>query len=338
MIRRFARSSRLVLTVATIGLAQILGAIGLVVLIRLGADAASSATSTRRSARASSSGPYPVRGDHLLMLGVAPVVLAGLGWFLLKTDAGRAVRAAAENQDRALLLGVPVRRLQTIVWALAGGLATITFITQAPFTGVIPDPGALTGATAILPGLAVAVIARFQSLPTALWAGIGLGIAEWTIRWNVHAASIFDVAFLVVILAALLLRRERTTPRRDGRVAAGTAPACSSRSPRRCAACPRCGGPVRGVAGRRRRRARLSSRWSLTPSTRRRRSASPLVAGLIAVSLVVLTGWGGNISLGQFGIVGIGAMAAGNLLTRWNLDLFVVAARRHGRRRASSRC
>jgi branched-chain amino acid transport system permease protein len=41
------------------------------------------------------------------------------------------------------------------------------------------------------------------------------------------------------------------------------------------------------------------------------------------MSLVVLTGWGGNISLGQFGIVGIGAMAAGNLLHEWNVDLFV---------------
>jgi branched-chain amino acid transport system permease protein len=48
-----------------------------------------------------------------------------------------------------------------------------------------------------------------------------------------------------------------------------------------------------------------------------------VIAGLIVASLVVLTGWGGNISLGQFGIVGIGAMAAGNLVTRWNVDLFV---------------
>ena len=51
-----------------------------------------------------------------------------------------------------------------------------------------------------------------------------------------------------------------------------------------------------------------------------------LVWGLVAMSLVVLTGWGGNISLGQFGIVGIGAMVAGNLLTRWNVDLFVAMA------------
>ena len=48
-----------------------------------------------------------------------------------------------------------------------------------------------------------------------------------------------------------------------------------------------------------------------------------LVWSLVAVSLVVLTGWGGNISLGHFGIVGIGAMVAGNLLSRWNVDLFV---------------
>src|SRR5205085_7245698 len=107
--------------------------------------------------------PYPIRGDHLLLLGAAPVILIALGWFLLRTDTGRAVRAAAENEDRALLLGVPVRRLQTVVWAIAGGLATITYVLKAPFGGVTVDPG--ISASTILPGLAVAVIARFQSLP-----------------------------------------------------------------------------------------------------------------------------------------------------------------------------
>ena len=213
VIRRFARSSRLVLTVATIGLAQILGAIALVITIALGADILigniETPLSFSRFVR-----PYPVRGDHLLMVGVAPVVLAALGWFLLRTDAGTAVRAAAENQDRALLLGVPVRRLQTIVWAIAGGLSTLTFITKAPFTGIVPE--ALVGATAILPGLAVAVIARFKSLPAALVGGIGLGIAEWTIRWNVQAESIFDVTFLVVILGALLLGKDRLSRAETG--------------------------------------------------------------------------------------------------------------------------
>jgi branched-chain amino acid transport system permease protein len=317
VIRRFARSSRLVLTVATIGLAQILGAIGLIIGLALGTDALIGNIDTPISGSFFIR-PYPIRGDHLLMLGLAPVVITGLGWFLLRTDAGRAVRAAAENQDRALLLGVPVRRLQTIVWALAGALATATFITKAPFTGVVPD--ALIGATAILPGLAVAVMARFQSLPLALAAGIGLGIAEWTIRWNVQAESIFDITFLLVILGALLLRRERTTRAETGESSWDSAGVLKP-IPRVLRKVPEVRWAQRAVAAL----AVIGLVFvplTLSPSTVTTLSFA-LVWGLVAMSLVVLTGWGGSISLGQFGIVGIGAMVAANLLTRWNIDLFV---------------
>ena len=320
VIRRFARSSRLVLTVASIGLAQILGAIGLIIGVGLGTDALIGNIDTPLSGSWFVR-PYPVRGDHILMLAVAPVVLAALGWFLLRTDAGRAVRAAAENRDRALLLGVPVPRLQTIVWAVAGGLSTVTFVSKAPFTGVVPD--ALVGATAILPGLAVAVLARFQSLPAALWGGIALGIAEWTIRWNVTAESVFDVTFLVVILVGLLLRRDQSSRAETGESTWDSAgvlkpiPAVLRRVPE-----------VRWlVAGFAAVGALLVLVIPLTASPSSVVSLSfAVVWGMVGVSLVVLTGWGGNISLGQFGIVGIGAMAAGNLMMRWNLDYFVALA------------
>jgi len=316
VIRRFAKSSRLVLTVATIGLAQVLGAIGLALTVWLGSDILigniETPISSSRFIR-----PYTIRGDHLLMLGVAPVILAGLAWFLLRTDAGRAVRAAAENQDRALLLGVPVRRLQTIVWAVAGALATVTFVTKAPF-GV--PPGALVGATTILPGLAVAVIARFQSFPIALAGGIGLGIAEWTIRWNVQAESVFDVTFLVVILVVLLLRRERTTRAETGESSWDSAGVLKP-VPSELRNVPEVVWPRRALAVVA-ALALIVVPLGLSPSTVTTLTFA-LVWGLVAMSLVVLTGWGGNISLGQFGIVGIGAMAAGNMLTRWNIDLFV---------------
>ena len=320
VIRRFARSSRLVLTVASIGLAQILGAIGIAIGVGLGTDALIGNIDTPLSGSWFVR-PYPVRGDHLLMIGVAPLVLIGLGWFLLRTDAGRAVRAAAENEDRALLLGVPVRRLQTIVWAIAGGVSTITFITKAPFTGVVPD--GLVGTTAILPGLAVAVIARFKSLPIALFAGLGLGIVEWTIRWNVRAESIFDVAFLVAILAALLLNREHVTRAETGESSWDSAGVLKAvplelrdvpevRVPRRILA-------IGGIAA--------LALWPLTfaPSTMVT-LAFAVIWCLVAVSLAVLTGWGGSISLGQFAIVGVGAMAAGNAFVRWNLDAFAALA------------
>src|SRR5690606_17504404 len=84
--------------------------------------------------------------------------------------------------------------------------------TKVPFTGVTPEAG--IAASAILPGLAIAVVARFRSLPVALVAGIGLGIAEWAIRWNTSAESAFNVVFLAVILVALLVQRG-TTSRAD---------------------------------------------------------------------------------------------------------------------------
>ena len=52
-------------------------------------------------------------------------------------------------------------------------------------------------------------------------------------------------------------------------------------------------------------------------------AATATVWALVAVSLVVLSGWNGTISLGQFGIVGVGAIAAGNVIQRWNIDIFV---------------
>jgi branched-chain amino acid transport system permease protein len=52
--------------------------------------------------------------------------------------------------------------------------------------------------------------------------------------------------------------------------------------------------------------------------------SAAIVWGIVTVSLVELTGWGGHISLGQFAIVGVGAIAYGNVVTRWNVDMFVV--------------
>jgi branched-chain amino acid transport system permease protein len=52
-------------------------------------------------------------------------------------------------------------------------------------------------------------------------------------------------------------------------------------------------------------------------------AAFAIVWAMVGVSLVVLTGWGGNISLGQFGIVGVGAVVGGNLVAKSHSDLFL---------------
>src|SRR5205823_10682083 len=49
-----------------------------------------------------------------------------------------------------------------------------------------------------------------------------------------------------------------------------------------------------------------------------------VLSAMVAVSLVILTGWAGQISLGQFGIVGVGAVVGGKLAAEYNLDFFLV--------------
>ena len=211
VIRRFANSSRLVLTVATIGLAQVLGGFELLIPRWMGSPPFFGSFPTPIHVNLTIN-PIIFKGSHLLIVASVPAVIAGLAWFLLRTDAGVAVRAAAENAERALLLGIPIRRLSTIVWMVAGGLATLTFILKAPFAGTAS--GALTGPSLLLPALATAVVARMESLPVAFGAGVGLGVLEQVVLWN-YPPSAVDVAYLGVILVALLLRRDRLTRAQD---------------------------------------------------------------------------------------------------------------------------
>jgi branched-chain amino acid transport system permease protein len=319
VIRRFNEASRLVLTVATIGLAQILGYFGAIFIPqRFGSTGLVGGFETPFTF-GFDIGPVRFTAGHIFIIAAVPPIIAGLSWFLLRTDAGVAVRAAAQNRERAQLLGIPIHRLKTIVWIVAGGLAALTIVLRAPFSGTASNP--LTAPiTVLLPALAAAVIARMESLPVAFGAGVGLGILDQVVRWNVDKASAADLAFLVVILGALLLQSGKLSRAHDASFSVHLA------------------GVVRAVPAELRHLPEVRyTKWALVtlvalgavfvprgwaPSSQSL-AATATVWGLVAVSLVVLSGWNGKISLGQFGIFGVAAIAAGNIVQRWNVDIFV---------------
>jgi len=321
VIRRFKNATRLVVTVASIGLAQLLGGFELI-----GSKAINFVSLTGGfKAPINISVVVDVitlHGDQMLIVAIVPVVIAALAWFLLKTDSGVAVRGAAENVDRALLLGIPVRRLSTIVWLIAGGLAALTFMLQAPFEGVKPGL-ASNGPTILLPLLAAAVVARMESLPAAFGAGIGLGVMEQVVRWNTSGTPSFVyVCYLVVIVAALLLQRGKLSRAQEGSGSSWNATAVVKPIPEELRRFPE----VRGVKialllGVALVAVFLPGGWS--PSNQLT-AAFAIVWAMIGVSLVALTGWAGNISLGQFGIAGVGGMVAANLIENNNMDFWFV--------------
>jgi len=322
VIRRFANAPRLVLTVATIGLAQLLGGIEMLLPTRVfDASMVLGAFETPLNTLEFDVGPALINGNHLLTLAVVPVAVTALAWFLKRSLAGTAIRAASENTDRARLLGVPVRNLTTAVWAIAGALAALTFVLQAPFRGAAPSAAA--GPAVLLPALAAAIVARMESLPKAFAAAVGLGVMQELVRWNTNTPSLVDVAILVVILVALLLgERGRSRAHdadggwRNTDLVRSLVPAIASLGIVRWT--KHIGLLLLVVAA-------VLLPLALGPSDAFSVSIMGVWA-IVGVSLVVLTGWAGQISLGQFAIVGAGAIVAGNMVSRWNIDLFLVLA------------
>ncbi len=322
-IRQFQDAPRLVLLVVTVGLAQGLGGIELIGSQHEGFTALSGAFAPPFNLSLTID-VYTFHSAEILAVAIVPVVLAFLAWFLLRTNAGIAVRAAAENSDRALLLGIPVRRLYTIVWAIAGALAVLTYMLSAPFEGVKPGI-ASNGPTALLPLLAIAVVARMESLPIAFGAGIGLGIMEAIVRWNTtgNPALIWPIYFVVIVVA--LLAQSGKLSRAELLGASSWAHIGNLKPiPSELRQVPEV------VWGRRLGLAAVAVLFVWLPhgwsSSNQLLAGFAVVWAMVGVSLVVLTGWAGQISLGQFGIAGVAGLVSGNLVAHWNVDFFVVIA------------
>ena len=130
IIRRFFRAPRLILTVATIGLAQVLVGAGLFLPRLFGDDSLSPSIEPPFTLKFSIGGTIFNANDVITMI-VIPVVFVALAIFLRRSNVGIAVRAAAERADRATTLGIPVKRLHTYVWVIATVLAYIAMFLRA---------------------------------------------------------------------------------------------------------------------------------------------------------------------------------------------------------------
>jgi len=318
VVRRFANAPRLVLTVATIGLAQLLGGLAIYLPTWLDSPAFIPRVETSLTDSTFNVDPVTFTGNDLLLLAVVPIVLAVLSWFLLRSEAGMAVRGMAENMDRARLLGIPVNQLSMLLWSVAGGLAALTVVLRAPTEGV--PLSAAAGPTVLLPALAAAVMVGMRSLSGAFVAGVFLGVLDQLVLWNVDTAAPTSVVLLVVIVAALLLQR-RSGHRAEEGESSWSVVGVGHGLTRAYAKLPevRTAKIVLGLV--------VVGAVLLLPvfgsDSQVNFGTVTLAYGLVAVSLVVLTGWGGVVSLGQVGVMGVGAVVTANMIADRNVDLFV---------------
>ena len=136
----------------------------------------------------------------VVILAVVLVVTAGLWLFFTRTRLGVAMQAASQNQLAAYLNGVKVKRLNSLVWALAGATAAIAGVFMAPVSLVDTSLWLVT-----LKALAAIVLGGFGSLPGAFVGGLLIGLIEqYAGVYLPHGFK--DIAAYLVLIAVLILR------------------------------------------------------------------------------------------------------------------------------------
>jgi len=318
VVRRFVRSPRLVLTVATIGITQLLAVLSLQIPKLWDETAASQRIPVPFDWKLTI-GSFILNANDLMAVILAPMAMLVVGLFLSRTRLGTAVRAAAERSDRASLLGIPVGWLSTVVWMLAAALSFLALFLRAGILGV-PLGSALSLSTLVL-ALAALVIGRLRHLPTVAIAAMALGIFEYGVQWNASSPLLVAPFVGAAVMVALLMQRRETT-RLDQDVQMSWRLADEVRD------------LVPHVARLGLVRLMRWGTWSvlvvgliLVPFVLRTdqiiKVSAIVVYAIIGLSLVVLTGWAGQISLGQFGFVAIGAAVSAKCTSAWNVDLLL---------------
>jgi len=134
-----------------------------------------------------------------IAFGLAILVTAGLYWFLVHTDTGRAVRATSQEPEAAALMGISVGRISMITFGLGTALACGAGVLLAPSLYLYPTVGEILVAKCFV----IVVLGGLGSVPGAIAGGLILGLAEslGAVYVSVpYKDAIGFVIFLVVLL------------------------------------------------------------------------------------------------------------------------------------------
>src|SRR5271167_1507678 len=169
VVRRFRRSPRLILTVATIGLSQLLVVLSLLIPRIWGQAPIATAVASFPWQFAWHVGPVVLDANDLVAVIVSVACLAAVSLWFTRSDIGLAVQAVGDRRDRASMLGIPVGRLQSVTWVVAGVLSFVSVFFQATILGLPLDP--TYGLTALVTALAALALGKSTELPVIAASG-----------------------------------------------------------------------------------------------------------------------------------------------------------------------
>jgi ABC-type branched-subunit amino acid transport system ATPase component/branched-subunit amino acid ABC-type transport system permease component len=250
-------------------------------------------------------GSVQVSADRLgLALTVIGLTLV-LGALYRFTRFGLRTRAAAETEKGAYTSGISPDRIAAYNWIISGAVAAIAGILIAPISPLVPYSYTLF----IVPALAAAIVGNFRKLGPAVAAGLAIGMlqSEMTFLKVQHSwlpsSGLAELVPLVVILVVLVVRAKPLPSR--GVVLKPDL----GRAPRPVRILmPTVVGVAIGVVA-----------LAALHGSARAALVTGLIFGVISLSLVVVTGYAGQVSLAQLTLAGVGGFLVATIGTSWGV-------------------
>ncbi|MCF2532445.1 branched-chain amino acid ABC transporter permease/ATP-binding protein [Yinghuangia soli] len=306
VVRRLFNAPRVIVLVATIGVAQL--ALTIVAAYPDLDDHTTEQYPVPWTGTWSPLDDLEINSAQLSILIAVPATALALSWFLGRTVLGKTVKASADNPELARLQGISPKIVSTAVWAIAGLVATLCLILISAQNKSLTQITTL-GPTTLLRALAAAVIARMVSFRIALAAGIGLGLLQAFVQFNwLDQPGLSDLVVLVVVLVAVFtVSRGRDTETSSFSFAPKVKPV-----PERLRQVwwvrhiARSGLLLLGVVA-------IVLPLLVTQPSRHLLYTVILAYAICAASVTILTGWAGQLSLGQMAFAGLGALTAASL-------------------------
>jgi len=301
VVRRLRKAPRIMSVVATLGVGNVLVAFSALI----NSTAAAGALFPQPAGLpAFNVGALRVTQAYSGMLFLSPLAVAGIALFLKYSRFGLAIRAAAANPEAARMSGIFAGRMSSLAWALAGALSAFSAILTAPTQGFAT--GETFGPALLLRAMTAAVVARMSSLPLAIAGGVGLGILEQLLLWNYPQSGLVEVTLFAVILVVLVFQRQRAgRDEEKGSWAAVQALRPLPRQVRQLRAV-RLMGPSLAAGG-----LVVLAVLPLFITNSLSVSFTGIIGfAMVGLSIGVLTGLGGQLTLGQFGVAAIGAVVS----------------------------
>jgi sulfate-transporting ATPase len=250
------------------------------------------------------SGDIVISADRLILLGVAAVLTLALWAMYRYTRFGLATSAVAENERAASSLGWSPDRIAIINWTLGCGLAGLAAILIVPI--VTLQPAVLTNL--VLAATAAALVAGFRSFPIAFAAGLAIGIAQTEVSRYVEQPGV-DTAVPFLLIVLWLVVRGQALPLRDYLL---------QRLPLIGTGRVHWPGLLFAVVV-------CAFLMATTPPIWIDAFTVTVCVAVVLLSVVVLTGYTGQLSLAQFAFAGFGAWVAGRLCASKDLPFLLGA-------------